>query len=409
MVAEHCTAGGNGYAYNSCPTGTSTDGFGDSSTITQQTSTTITINCSNYRSSVHSGSSFTVTCSPSATMSGTMCSLYASVSYSAAATPVVVNMSGVTTVGTTKNILIGQGTTVSLSMGNYVPTVWAWDLSGDPFAGFQQAPTNEGHAVELTATDKTHATVPYFYRSIGNKGAQPPAGQSSQVQTVTCAATIPNLNPKLDPVQVTVSTNVTVYQPDHTFKGDKGHVVLYPAGGVVNIGAISDGVSPNGIDWKGSVTTPSMFIGEQGNGTWNYTQLVKPSVSYTQNGVVHTDPLSYNLKGLDDSFPYAGPYMADGTEYRTGDNPYQPLTSAMSRVDFVMKGWTWMLYQPPSYDSTTPTTFVPMHEFDWTAAGIATCNGISWTLLAGAGISTTDIGPTSVLPDWTQIIIPHLF
>jgi hypothetical protein len=65
-----------------------------------------------------------------------------------------------------------------------------------------------------------------------------------------------------------------------------------------------------------------------------------------------------------------------------------------------------MLYMPPSYNGA-PTTYVPLHEFDWSVFGYATYDGVQWTSpVLGSGITTNDIGPTSVLPDWTELVLP---
>ena len=70
---------------------------------------------------------------------------------------------------------------------------------GEP-TNLKPNPSNTGEAKELDPAALTQATVPYFYRSIGNKGAVPSMDEFSQAQTVTCTATITNLNPDLPPV-----------------------------------------------------------------------------------------------------------------------------------------------------------------------------------------------------------------
>lgn len=326
----------------------------------------------------------------------------------AVVTPVVLNLYGVTaTAGIPNgNVLIGQGITSSLDTGNNQQTAWTWTISGDPFAGFVLGPGNTtGHAVELAPAALTQATVPYFYRSIGATGAQPPAGPRSQAQTVTCTATITNLNANLPPVQVTISKTVNVYQPGHTFLPDVGHIAISP--GNVAIGAFGDGISPRGVDWKGTVTTPALLIQEGGPGSWNYTQLIKSGRTYTLNGTVHNYSF-FGVEGLDGGFPYDGPYPSDGTLGHSGDSPSLPLNTDYSKIVLLVTGRTWMLYLPPSYDSNAPTTFVPLHRYEWTAFGYATYDAVNgWqAFVTGNGIAGSDKGPTSVLPDWTLIVTP---
>ena len=67
-----------------------------------------------------------------------------------------------------------------------------------------------------------------------------------------------------------------------------------------------------------------------------------------------------------------------------------------------------IVYLPPSYDSNAPTTFVPLHRYEWTAFGYATYDAVNgWqAFVTGNGIAGSDKGPTSVLPDWTLIVTP---
>ena len=214
---------------------------------------------------------------------------------------------------------------------------------------------------------------------------------------------------------MTVSRTINVWQPAHTFKYIKGFVAIVAPNGVDAIGAAGDNVkSTTGIEWNGTVTTPLLFRGPGSNGSLNYTQLITPHYSRTVNGVLHSYPLN-NLQGLDGMFPYAGhTFVADGSVGSTGDGPYLVLDVNMmkaSRGDLKLEAQTWMLYQPPSYQGTAPTTFVPLHELDWTVDGYATYDPITMKYTATAtdpanlsGITVTYIRPTSVLPKWTRLI-----
>jgi hypothetical protein len=411
IVTEHCTASGDGYAYTSQPTVSADDGFGDAATTTSQSQNSIAKTSADFRSSAKSGDSFTVTCSPSVTVSGTMCALHASVSYMAVATSAVLKLSGVTSNNGSKNILIGQGITASVDTGNIHQIAWAWTISGDRFAGFvvvykkptitDPDPINTGHAVELTPAALTQANVPYFYRSIGGT---PSMVEDHTASTITGTVTVANQNARLSPFQVTVTGTVNVYQPAHSITTTLGTLGIYEN---TDGSFWYEAAGPNirGINWVGTVTTPAFFVQEEKCGSWFYAQLIQPNISYTLNGTVH----SFNKNdhtGLDTSFPYGNSsYLADGTPGVSGDSPGFPIDDTLSRINLKLKAWTWMLYNPPAYDSVSPTTYVPLHEVDWTVGGAAIHDALGWHgVPEGNGIDKTHDGPTSVLPDWMELI-----
>ena len=86
-----------------------------------------------------------------------------------------------------------------------------------------------------------------------------------------------------------------------------------------------------------------------------------------------------------------------------------------SRLDFKLVAQTWMLYMPPSYKGTEPATFVPLHELDWTLDAYATFDVLTGLFTAHStdpvnvptGITVSDKGPTSVLPDWVRLILAN--
>lgn len=410
IVKETCSASWGGYGIQ-LPAGACNNGLGDADVDMgpmpnapgpPMVSTSHISTGTHYRV-VQGQATLTFTCTPSAN-SADQVYAYCNVWYSVAPTAVIVNLQGVTDNGS-RNILIGQGITANLDTGAYHQTTWTWTISGDPFAGFQLGPGNQtGHAIELAPGALTQASVSYFYRSIGTPGVQPPQGETSNAQTVTCISTVtdPN-NANAPPIQVTGSTSVNVYQPFHDITISLGALDVYlHVDGTIWFQAAGNGIL--GITWQGHVITPAMFIQEQGVGSWNYTQLIRPDISYVANGVSHNDP-NNGKKGLDGTFPYAGPYMADNSLGKAGDSPGKQVNDTMSRIDYNLNAWTWMLYRPPSFDSVSPTTWVPLHEVDWSVGGSATHDADGWHKnVFGNGIIVNDRGPMSVLPDWTQII-----
>lgn len=285
-----------------------------------------------------------------------------------------------------------------------------------------------GHSVELAPAALTQVSVPYFYRSIGNKGAQPPMGQSSQAQTVTCTATITNLNPNLAAVQVTISTNVTVYQPAHQFSAVTGTMQVRDnpsfGNGIINQRGKwlipYDTPQDYGITWTGSATTPALFAYPSTehffpNGSWRLAQIITVDLTTIPLHGVQSEYLVG--PGLDEQFPYHSVYPSDGTLVVDGDAPGVGLDATKYFSVYENNAFnTFMLYSPP--DSGTGTTWVPLHKMDWSIQAAAQYDAglgawvpssawvtppFAWDGSYGT-IQITNSAPTSVLPSWIRLL-----
>ena len=121
VIVEQCVVHAGGYGYNSPPSASAADGFGDAQTGSPS-GNQLYVTSTGFRYSVKSGSTFTATCSPSASAAGTNAVVSVSATYTATAQPVTVYVSGTTgiNVGTQQNpiiqpsIMIGQGAGVSI-------------------------------------------------------------------------------------------------------------------------------------------------------------------------------------------------------------------------------------------------------------------------------------------------------
>ena len=169
FIVEQCSAGGGGYGYPAPPSASASDDLGDAQTSSQQ-GNQLQVMSTGFRYSVQSGPVLTTYCSPSASASVAMGSVSVSASYSAAVTPVTVAVVGTTPVSvggvSMPGVIIGQGLTVSLmTIPNTTFSTFSWNITGDPFEGFQTTATTGG-ALELTDDIRRTAAFTYFYRSI---------------------------------------------------------------------------------------------------------------------------------------------------------------------------------------------------------------------------------------------------
>jgi hypothetical protein len=159
--------------------------------------------------------------------------------------------------------------------------------------------------------------------------------------------------------------------------------------------------------WIGSATTPDLFSNGASFGQWTYTSLIQPEYGHNlagQANLIHNDA-DFGVKGLDTKFAYDGKYVAIGIDIEAGDSPGFDLLPAWSAASLGIHGWTWMLYQPPPGGAGLGTTWVPLHEWDWSAAGTATNNNSTWTMDAGTSGITLNHFITSIMPDWDHLLV----
>ena len=181
IVTQTCTA-----SYNSALGGNGDDGLGDASShpdagdILSRTLYTL--------QSADGSGILSVTCSPSASVSGPTnlagsATGYASVYYSVSVTPVLLTLSGTTKDASGKdNILIGQGCSGSLSAGPATLSNFQWTVPGDTFASFEVASTASSHYGRVHPVDASEYQKPnphWFWKKGGDFGSP---------QTVSCTA-----------------------------------------------------------------------------------------------------------------------------------------------------------------------------------------------------------------------------
>ena len=396
IVTEHCTANGDGYAYISCPTASANDGFGDQATYLRQDQTSVTITSTGFRYSVQSGESFTVTCSPTVTVSGTLCSLSASISYMAVVTPVVLSLYGGTvSEDGNKNILIGQGCSGTLTAGNILLGNFLWSVSGDTFKDFVAhgrgdagVYTRKSRVDFMTSVDWSFASPHWFWRS--------ESGAGSSTETVTCTADVFVDGKKIG--TASGGGSLTVWRPDYTCVPLPHDVIIkggphFWSSPIVSTGIFTVGGTPPGIQWTGQVLPQALFK-ITGAGKWAFIQLICSGRMYTDdNNVTHT--LSSNgVWALDGSYPYPfwhtlGPPDLpglddsnygdpdDNTPDTTDDTPSSALADDMKTFIVNEKFETYMMYRPK--DIGFGCQWVPLHRISWNWFANIFRPGASWS------------------------------
>ena len=306
-----------------------------------------------FASEVKGGSSFSVSCSPTADVHGTGGGNGDSASARASFTAValVMNLAGTTLdANGIDNILIGQGCTASLrGSATYPPgftyTVsgvpvglasnlkYAWDVSGFKFQNWvvQEQLTTRPYtstAKLSSGLGTSDQATAHWYWSDKSGGNNTPS-----VQTVKFAATLQS--PTGSSFNMTFSDTVGLLEPVVDFNGMPGRVQLNnkyifnnPSVYGVYAGPGKNGSPSEGVVFTGLVTTPPLF---SGSAVWNFVQLVKPGIYETPNGGTEVGSRYNNIKmkGLDTTYPYepgpyqaaAGGYSADITRQTVVDSP----------------------------------------------------------------------------------------
>lgn len=403
IVTENSTA-----SWSLAGSGTNTacdDGFGDAQTVTGHSGTSTG---TRYSVVQNPGNSFPVTCTPSIKVSGSGYPNYGyagiSVAYSADATPVTIEIDGLTN---DTNVLIGQKLTAHLNTEGFLQSDWQWTINGaDPFAGFQVTATT-GQALELTPAMEQQASFFWYYRSLGGARGSIPS-------TVSCTATITDPNG----VQwgVLATQTITVYEPQN--------VDFQAIAGPVTVDKFIDDDDPlktvlwklqpfnddtgKGIQWKGKATTPSQFVGENGSGQWSFAQTITATMWYYDlTGSIHEFPQN-GLTGLDKQFTYAGlSFFATSAPGTAGDKPFKTLTNSMTTAFLGAIATTYMIYMPPDANGVSGTTWVPLQVCHWNFQGTAQLvqlNPLTWTLTNGDGLTADKPTWTTSLPSWTEVI-----
>jgi len=329
------------------------------------------------RYSVQGGSSFSVTCTPTASASstappGAASGAYANVGYTATAYPATINL-----VGTTRdssgnlNILIGQGCTGSLTAGPATLSNYGWTVPGQVFDKF------------IVSTNQTYGFVQNIFADEWTKPN--PQWHWSKDETVNVFV---HADASVNGVAIgtiVMQKQVTISAPYYYFGNDTGGVFIDPTttAGVWALHATArQNISTRGSNWQGRVLTPALFSGN-GYGLWHFLQIITPGRSKTLVGGASNNCTENGNRGLDTVYPYdpvggtygpIGGWICDDTPQDSGDSPRTGLDDSIANANIDESFETYMMYHPPGNSE-----WVPLHKFQWRWYANDNIPGVSWT------------------------------
>jgi len=324
--------------------------------------------------SQQSGASFSVSCSPTASFTGTTGTQgwvtgEANVSGGASAYPITISLGGTKPDSSgNPNILVGQQCTATVNgiPSNLLPyTTFDWSgISGTKFESWTVS-SDQSHTTEVDAIPATNPTQWYWNDSANASETvkctvtiTPPAGQGSPLSLV-----------------VTAPKPVSVQVPHFTLVGTTGYMQINTKAPNQN-GALCLYAGPSagqtgGINWVATSTTPPLF----GKGTVELVQIATPNLSYTaytgsMTGALHNDPQNGHT-GLDGRYPYPGSAEDEGATpvipFTSNDSPTLPLSNSMGSVTMQHQFTDYLMYAPPG-----STQYVPLATMTWGTNGSAT-------------------------------------
>ena len=357
--------------------------------------------------SQQSGSPFSVSCTPSASFTGTVAagalgSVKGEASVGSMITnvyPITLNLSGTTPDSSGNlNILVGQDCTASL---NGIPsgcTVsnWKWSVTGTTFQSWS---ASNSYTIEVDGPGPTaYSTASWFWDDL-----------KTESDTVTCTVTVTPPSGQGSPFPLTVTQPVKVVVPAWSCQGIGGTMQVNTLAGSGNgtdywlyAGPAGGSSTGRGMDWVASVTPPGAPF--SGSGSLEMVQTETPNSTYTSTaGVVYTRS-NNGQQGLDTSYPYGWQSAPPSPpSYESGDSPGLDLigmASAQLKYTFV----DTLMYEPPG-----GYNYVPIATFTWSTNGNAQIPATKNWADYGSGSAgavtpsgTTNFTASNTFPSWTQ-------
>ena len=356
------------------------------------------------------GASFSESCSPTASFTGTTGSSgfvegEATVGGGASVYPITINP-GLAIKDSSGNydILVGQICTASLNgiPSNCTVSNYHWSVSGSTFQSWAVS-DDQSHTTEVDGLGTTtNPTASWFWDD--NLGS----GKSKQ-ETITCTATVTLPAGQGSPLSITVTQPVTVYMPNWTCTGTGGTMQVNtsaPSGNGTDYwlyaGPASGSSTGVGMDWKATEAAPSAPVAF-GDGVLELVQTETPNSTYTSSTGIVYNRSNNGQQGLDSSYPY--PWASPAPSYESNDNPGLDLTafsavSAHLQYSFV----DTLMYEPPDRGQ-----YVPIATLSWSTNGNAQIPGTNNWADYGSG-SAGAITPSGLqnftgsntFPSWTK-------
>lgn len=360
-----------------------------------------------------------MTCGPSAQAGGDADpgGVYGSagVSYKAAASPVILGLSGTTKDASSgDNILIGQHCTASLTgIPSASGITYHWSVSGTTFQTWSaDTPTVGGSPYNGDASyyvdgpgDLTLAQPGWYWNDLG---------EPKTPETVGCTATVTPPAGQGSAFTVTAQKDVTVWRPALTARGTGGEMRVVPVSNGSSIQYLLAAVPTSGsgetggMDFRATISSPAPAL--FGDGHLALVQLAVPNREYwTLNGEYSTHWVwtINGMDGLDTSYPYS--WITGAPDYFARDSPFLNLTAVnATRASMQDQFEDFTMYLAPG-----SAQYVPLGHFSWGMDGNVTIPSTgNWADFgSGPAGTVTPSGTqfflkTNGFPMWTRIADP---
>ncbi len=331
------------------------------------------------------GASFTLSCTPSASIGVTNGNCGAGVTYSGTATPVTIQLTGVTT---DHKLLTGQQCTATLSGTNgYKVTSYTWSVGGKAFKNYDTTAPNSTNATQLVPLGNADLNGP----ATGSTSVAPlnfyDGTQESLNVSCTASLTAP------DGTSLSVSAQapqITVLKP----------TVTWPIStGIVQYNSAQQAFGLYTVSWNGvTVNVPAPFSG----GQCTFTQIVTPNVStYNASGTATPYVPNNGVAGLDGGFIYGNTWSppAAGSDVDRPAVGINGLPSGTTKVTASEAFTTWVMYKPDG------GVWVPLSNYNWNWSETFQFANASWSLTQASPTTppTYASSPTDTPPTWTII------
>ena len=352
------------------------------------------------------GSTITLTCSPTASVSfygydPFDTGMGSGVSYSWQIHEVRLDVGGAVKRQGNYAILIGQRALGSLVCPGTLSN-FQWTVGGEKFASFDRAYDDSWGHMTPVSSNEWQKQYPHW------------VWKKEDTADVSVLADVAINGENLGPVFVT--KQVTVLVPEYGFAPITGNpqATAGTIDGSYQLHAGGDEASPPGMKFIGSVGTPDTFR-FLGTGDWTFTQLTKiatvqwafpPADLIPILGGTHTSDYWLDA-GF--AFPIGGLiWPADSTktnhtEQYAEDSPGIPVLPQIQQVagdwDFIM----YLMYKPP--DSGLGSEWVPLHSFEWGfhVRAIRLLPNTAWNPNPPGWITTGASVRTTTHPHWAHI------
>lgn len=326
-------------------------------------------------------------------------SITCSKSYSASATPVVLNLAGpIVDSDYSRDILVGQGCTASLLVGgqgqqgsSVTLQGYFWTIPGNIIGGFTAGPTSNN-----STASGGPVPLPNNFYSLANPKWYWKDRESAGSSLITCdaLAVFPGRGPFGN---VTGAQSVNLWSPSFGSRWWMSDVTIQDG---------RFGLIP-GIQFDGKAITPTPF--PQGLGSICFTQILKSNqITGTlplPNGTTQTLIYSGSLPALDNGdhpFWYLGGNgnvlgIDDGTWLTFTDSPDVTLDGFSQFVETsrTFTADSWFMYLPPNPPGND-SIWIPLYKYSWGFNGIAKRPNLqsTWTVFS------SNLTPPSSRIDW---------